>query len=206
MKNVAFENRTEKNILGEIISKKGLQQLRISETEKYAHVTYFFNNQKEKPFLNESRVLVSSPDVSTYDLKPKMKAKEIADRVISEIEKKKNDFIIVNLVNADMVGHTAVKKAIIKAVETVDHEAHRIIQKGLHDDYTVFVFADHGNAEDQRAKWATSHTTNPVKLTIISSEIKKIKKRGGLQDIAPTALAEMNIKKPKEMSGESLFL
>lgn len=206
MKNVAFKNRTEKNILGEVISKKGLRQLRISETEKYAHVTYFFNNQKEKPFLNEYRILIPSLKVSTYDLKPEMRAKDIANKVIPEIGKKKYDFIVVNLVNADMVGHTAVKKAVIKAVETVDGEAHRIIQEGLQHDYTIFIFADHGNAEDQRPSRATSHTTNPVKLTIVSSDIKKIRKKGELQDIAPTTLSEMDIKKPKEMSGRSLFM
>lgn len=206
VKNVAFKKKVEKNILGGVISKKGLQQLRISETEKYAHVTYFFNNQKEDPFLKESRIIIPSLKVSTYDLNPEMKVKSIANKVICEIGKEKYDFIVVNLVNADMVGHTAIKGAIIRAVEAVDLETHRITQKGLEHDYTVFIFADHGNAEDQRPRWATSHTINPVKLTVVSTDIKKIKKRGGLKDIAPTALFEMNIKKPKEMSGESLIL
>jgi 2,3-bisphosphoglycerate-independent phosphoglycerate mutase len=206
LKNVAFQNRFEKNILGEVISKKGLNQLRISETEKYAHVTYFFNNQKEEPFLNEKRIMIPSLKISTYDLNPEMKAKAIADKLISEIRKEKHELIVVNLVNADMVGHTAVKKAIIKAVEVVDLEAHRIVQEGLQHNYTIFIFSDHGNAEDQRPKWATSHTTNPVKLTVVSLDVKRIKKKGELQDIAPTALFELGIKKPKEMTGESLIL
>jgi 2,3-bisphosphoglycerate-independent phosphoglycerate mutase len=206
LRNVAFKNRSRKNILGEVISKKGLNQLRISETEKYAHVTYFFNNQKEEPFLNEERIMIPSLKIPTYDLKPEMKAKVVADKIISEIKKERYEFIVVNLVNADMVGHTAIKKAIVKAVEVVDLETHRIVQEGLQHDYTIFIFADHGNAEDQRPRWATSHTTNPVKLTVVSTELKKIKKKGELQDIAPTALSEMGIKKPKEMSGESLIL
>jgi 2,3-bisphosphoglycerate-independent phosphoglycerate mutase len=206
LRNVAFKKKKEKNILGEVISKKGMKQLRISETEKYPHVTFFFNNQEEKPFLGETRLMVPSLRIPTYDLRPKMKAGVIAKKAVEEIKKNKYSFIVINLVNADMVGHTAKKEAIIEAVETVDRETDKIVQAGMKDGYTIFIFADHGNAEDQRPQWATSHTINPVKLTVVSTEKKKLKKGGGLQDIAPTALAVLGIKKPKEMTGDSLFL
>ncbi len=206
LKNVAFKNRKEKNILGEVVSKNRMKQLRISETEKYPHVTYFFNNQEEKPFLGEVRLLIPSLKIPTYDLSPEMKASAIAKKTVEEIKKDEYHFIVVNLVNADMVGHTAKKEAIIEAVEVVDRETNRIVETGIQKGYTIFIFADHGNAEDQRPEWATSHTINPVKLTIISKEKKKIKKSGGLQDIAPTALSILKIKKPREMTGNSLFL
>jgi len=206
LKNVAFKKRRVKNILGEVVSKNKMKQLRVSETEKYPHVTFFFNNQEEKPFLGEVRELVSSPKIPTYDLMPKMKAKTVANKTVKEIKKNKYHFIVVNLVNADMVGHTAKKEKIIEAVEVVDKETNKIVQAGLQEKYTIFIFADHGNAEDQRPQWATSHTTNPVKLTVLSEEMKRLKKNGGLQDIAPTALSVLGIKKPKEMTGECLFI
>jgi 2,3-bisphosphoglycerate-independent phosphoglycerate mutase len=206
LKNVAFGKRKEKNILGEIISKNKMKQLRISETEKYPHVTFFFNNQEEKPFQGETRLLVPSLKIPTYDLKPEMMAGVIAKKTVEEIKKDKYHFIVVNLVNADMVGHTAKKEAIIKAVEVVDKQANKIAKAGVQKGYTIFIFADHGNAEDQRPQWATSHTISPVKLTIVSKEKKRLKKSGGLQDVAPTALEVLEIKKPKEMTGSSLFL
>lgn len=206
LKNVAFKKRKENNILGELVSRNKMKQLRISETEKYPHVTFFFNNQEEKPFSGEKRMMIPSLKVSTYDLKPEMKASAIARKTIEEIKKNKYHFIVVNLVNADMVGHTAKKEAIIKAVEVVDKQTQRIVQEGIKNGYTIFIFADHGNAEDQRKEWATSHTTNPVKFTVISEKKNKLKRTGGLQDVAPTALEVLGIKKPREMSGSSLFL
>jgi 2,3-bisphosphoglycerate-independent phosphoglycerate mutase len=205
IKNPAFKENKVKNILGEIVSQKGVRQLRISETEKYAHVTFFFNNQREKPFNLEDRILIPSLKIATYDLSPEMKARAIAIRVVKELKSEKYGFVVVNLVNADMVGHSGDKKAIKRAVEEVDRESYKIVKEALLRDYNVFLFADHGNAEDQRLERNTSHTTNPVKLTFVSSKkIKKIKK-GELKDIAPTVLEIMGIKKPKEMEGESLF-
>ncbi len=205
IKNSAFKERKVKNILGEVVSQNKVKQLRISETEKYAHVTFFFNNQKEKPFSLEDRVLIPSLKVATYDLNPEMKAKAIATRVVKELKSEKYGFIVVNFVNADMVGHSGNKKAIERAVEEVDRESYKIVKEALLKDYCIFLFADHGNAEDQRPERNTSHTTSPVKLTFISSEKTKKLKRGELKDIAPTVLEVMGIKKPKEMEGNSLL-
>ena len=159
-KNIAFKKRKENNILGELISKNKMKQLRISETEKYPHVTFFFNNQEEKPFLGEKRLMIPSLKVSTYDLKPEMKASAIARETIEEIKKNKHHFIVVNLVNADMVGHTAKKEAIIRAVEVVDKQVQRIVQAGIKNGYTIFIFADHGNAEDHGDRRFTGRRNN----------------------------------------------
>ena len=204
---VAFASISLENLLGEVISKSGLKQLRISETEKYAHVTFFFNGQRENPYKNEERILVPSPKVATYDLKPEMSVYEITERLIKEIEKEQYSFIVVNLVNGDMVGHTGITSACIKAVEAVDECVGMITSQILEKKGVALVFADHGNVEDQSAKRKTSHTTNKVPLILVSEFGKKIKlkKKGGLQDIAPTALDLLNIKKPKEMTGKSLI-
>jgi 2,3-bisphosphoglycerate-independent phosphoglycerate mutase len=206
---VAFPEVKLTNLLGEVISKAHFNQLRISETEKYAHVTFFFNGQQEKPFEGEDRILIPSPKVQTYDQKPEMSVKEIANRLCDEIQKKNYDFVVTNLVNGDMVGHTGIKKAIIKGVEAVDSATKQITEKALELGYTIFIFADHGNAEDQTIKWRTSHTTNKVPFIIVSNNEKlkkmKLKKGKGLSDIAPTALKLMNISIPKEMSGESII-
>ena len=206
---VAFKELKIRNILGEIISRNRLKQLRISETEKYAHVTFFFNCQIEKLFPGEDRILIHSPKVATYDLKPEMSAYEVTRRLVQEIKKKKYDFIVVNLVNCDMVGHTGVTSAIKKAIKAVDDCVGKIVDAGLKKDYNLLVFGDHGNAEDQTAKWGTSHTTNPVPFILVSNDetLKKakLKKNKGLQDIAPTVLGLMGVKKAKEMKGESLI-
>ncbi|MBW2981253.1 2,3-bisphosphoglycerate-independent phosphoglycerate mutase [Candidatus Woesearchaeota archaeon] len=204
--NVAFKDIILKNLLGEVISKKGLKQLRISETEKYAHVTFFFNGQIEKPYKNEERILIHSPKVATYDLKPEMSAYEITKSLLKEIDKDRFDLIVVNLVNGDMVGHTGVIKACLKAVNVVDDCVGKITNKILEKDGTALVFADHGNIEDQTPMWRTSHTRNKVPFILVSSKGKKVKLRnkGGLSDIAPTVLDLFGIKKPKEMSGKSL--
>lgn len=204
---VAFKEPETKNNLGNVISQNKLTQLRISETEKYAHVTFFFNSQIEKPNKGETRILIPSPKVATYDLKPEMSVFEIAKTLTREIQKEKHNVIITNLVNGDMVGHTAKIPAIKKACEAVDTALKQIVQTGLKHNYDILIIADHGNAEDQRPGWETSHTTNPVPAILVSNKYKKskLKKDKGLQDVAPTILKLLDIEKPKEMTGESLI-
>jgi len=206
---VAFPNISLNNLLGDVISRAGGRQLRISETEKYAHVTFFFNGQKEKSNKGEDRILINSPKVATYDLQPEMSAPQIAARLVKEISRARYDFMVVNLVNCDMVGHTANKQAIIKAIEAVDKAQGEIISSALNNNYTCLVLADHGNAEDKSAKTMTSHTTNPVPVLVISnnSKIKKVKVRAGagLKDVAPTILKIMGLKVPKEMTGRNFL-
>ncbi len=201
---VAFKEESIKNLLGEVISDKGLKQLRISETEKYAHVTFFFNGQNESAFKGESRIMIPSPNVKTYDLKPEMSIYEVSDKLINEIRKKEFNFIVVNLVNGDMVGHTGVGSAIRKAVASVDECVGKIVNAGIENEYTVLVSADHGNAEDQTKENRTNHTTNKVPFVCVGAGDVKLK-NGGLQDIAPSVLDLLKIKKPKEMSGNSLI-
>jgi 2,3-bisphosphoglycerate-independent phosphoglycerate mutase len=207
--NVAFKDEKLKNLLGEVIAQSGLKQLRISETEKYAHITFFFNGQTEQPNSNEERILIPSPKVATYDLKPEMSVYEVTDRLVQEINTEKYDLIVTNLVNGDMVGHTGIKEAIRKAVIAVDTALGKIIKAGLEHNYILLVFADHGNVEDKSPKWATSHTTNPIPFIVVSKDQKlqkiKLKKGCGLKDIAPTVLKIMDIKSPKEMTGKSII-
>ena len=208
----AFEEETVKNNLGEMISKKGLKQLRIAETEKYAHVTYFFNSQVEKPYKGEEMIMLPSPKVPSYDLKPEMSAYEITKEVVRQISKKKYDFILINFANCDLVGHSAVKKAIIKCVEVVDECIGRVVESCLRNDYIAIITADHGSAEDKLypdGKPKPAHSTNPVNFIIVSNDekLKKIKlSKGELKDVAPTILDLMNIKKTKEMRGKSLIV
>ncbi len=206
---VAFPNENLKNLLGEVISRSGLKQLRISETEKYAQVTFFFNGQKEEANKNEDRILIPSPKVLTYDLKPEMSVFKITNRLIKEAKKRVYDFILVNLVNCDMVGHTANAPAIKKAVEAVDSAQGKIVKTSLAVGYSCLLLADHGNAEDKTKKTTTSHTTNPVPVILISNEKKflktKIKGGAGLSDVAPTVLKILGIKKPKDMTGKSFI-
>jgi 2,3-bisphosphoglycerate-independent phosphoglycerate mutase len=199
----AFKDVKLKNILGEIISKKNKKQLRISETEKYAHVTYFFNDQIEKPFKKEDRTLIPSPKVATYDQKPEMNVYKVTKELISQIKKKKYDLIVTNLVNCDLVGHTCVWNAALDAVEAVDDCVGKIVKAGIENNYAIIILGDHGNVEDMTAHWCTSHTINPVPCIIISD--KKRIRAGGLQDIAPTILDLMYIAKPIEMTGRSLL-
>jgi 2,3-bisphosphoglycerate-independent phosphoglycerate mutase len=206
---VAFPDTPLKNLLGEVVARAGVKQLRISETEKYAHVTFFFNGQAEKANPVEERILIPSPKVPTYDYKPEMSADKIACRLVKEIGRRYYDLIIVNLVNCDMVGHTAKAKAIIKAVEAVDKAQGKIVRAALDNDYTCLLIADHGNAEDKSPATATSHTTNPVPIIMISNNKKlkkaKIRKGGGLKDIAPTILEVIGLEAPREMSGKNLI-
>ena len=197
-------------ILGEVVSKNGLSQLRIAETEKYAHVTYFFNGGEEKSFPNEDRCVVPSPrDVDTYDLKPEMSAEQVAKEVISKIKENKYHVIILNFANMDMVGHTGIIKAAIKACETVDFCAGQVVQLIQEAGGTVFITADHGNAEKMLAENGqphTAHTLNPVPLILVDDTRKGSElKTGSLRDIAPTILDILEIDKPEQMTGTSLI-
>ncbi len=205
---VIFENDDLKNTLGEIIAQNGLKQIRIAETEKYPHVSFFFSGGREKPFDGEKRIMIQSPKVATYDLKPEMSAEEVTDAIIPEIENKSADFVCLNFANADMVGHTGVFQAAIKAVETVDQCVERVVTAALKNDYTVFLTADHGNADyliNEDGSPNTAHTLNLVPLFIIDKEWKGTVKPGKLGDIAPSILTIMNLPIPKEMTGDVLI-
>ena len=202
---VIFPEVNVKNCLWEVLSKAWLRQLRISETEKYAHVTFFFNWQVETPFENEDRILIPSPKVATYDLAPEMSAYEITDKICEKMDNDNYDVIITNLVNWDMVWHTWVIDAIHTAVKTVDDCIWKLIECWLKNWYELLVFADHGNVEDQTPEWRTSHTTNPVPFIVVSNEQYELRETWSLADIAPTVLKILWIKKPIEMTGESLI-
>ncbi len=208
---IAFGPVHLKQILGEVISAHGLNQLRIAETEKYAHVTYFFNGGEEKAFPNEDRVLVPSPrDVPTYDKKPEMSAYEVADKAAALIESGKYHLVVMNFANLDMVGHTGVLEAAVKACEAVDRCVEKVVTVALGKGYTVLVTADHGNAEQMQEPNGhihTAHTVNPVPLVLVGYPDKSVSLQPGvLGDIAPTILHIMGIEKPKEMTGKSLIL
>lgn len=205
---VVFEKDNLLNTLGDIVSKSGKTQVRIAETEKYPHVTFFFNGGREVPFKNEKRILVNSPKVATYDLMPEMSAHEVKSQIISYMKSEKPDFICLNFANPDMVGHTGVFSAIVKAVETVDNCLEEIVNEGRKIGYEFIVIADHGNADlavnpDQTPN--TAHTTNPVPIILISEDQKLKIKNGKLADIAPSILNRLGIAPPKEMNGISLI-
>lgn len=207
---VAFGPVHMSNILGKVISDHGLKQFRIAETEKYAHVTYFFNGGEEKPFPMEDRCVIPSPrDVETYDQKPEMSAALVTEEVISQIKSDKYDFIVLNFANMDMVGHTGIVEAAVKACEEVDRCLSKIVTLLKEKGYAAVITADHGNAEmmiDQNGKPYTSHTLNPVPLILVDDTRKNISlKSGSLQNIAPTILEIMDIEKPEEMTGQSLM-
>lgn len=204
---ILFEKDHLKNTLGEVIANNDLQQLRIAETEKYPHVTFFFSGGREKEFRNERRILLDSPKVATYDLQPEMSAAQITEAVIKEIKDKGPDFICLNFANPDMVGHTGVYPAIIKAVETVDSCTEKIVESGLENGYSFIILADHGNAdyavnEDNTPN--TAHTTNPVPVILLDKDYSKIE-NGKLADIAPSILKLMGIEIPEEMTGKVLI-
>lgn len=208
----AFEEEMVKDNLGEILAKNKLKQLRLAETEKYAHVTYFFNSQIETPNKGEDRVMIPSPKVPSYDLKPEMSAYKIAKEAVRQISNKKYDFILMNFANCDLVGHSAVKKAIIKCVEVVDDCMGKVVRACMENDYISIITADHGSAEDKLypdGRPKPAHSTNPVNFIIVSNDerLKKIRLvKGGLKNVAPTILDLMNIKKPKKMTGKSLII
>ncbi|GAC1423238.1 MAG: 2,3-bisphosphoglycerate-independent phosphoglycerate mutase [Flavisolibacter sp.] len=205
---IMFENDNLNNTLGEVIQNNNLKQLRMAETEKYPHVTFFFSGGREQPFEGESRLMVASPKVATYDLKPEMSAFELTDQLLPQIEKGEASFICLNYANADMVGHTGVWEAVIKAVETVDQCVGKVITKGLASGYTIFLTADHGNADymiNEDGTPNTAHTLNLVPLFIIDKEWKGGIQKGKLGDIAPTILNMMNLDIPSEMTGNILI-
>jgi len=206
--NVVFETDNLKNTLGEVIERAELEQIRIAETEKYPHVTFFFNGGRETPFKGETRLMAQSPKVATYDLQPEMSANEITNLIVPEIEKQKAGFICLNFANADMVGHTGVFEAVVKAVETVDHCVEKVVRTALVNGYTVFLTADHGNADfmiNEDGSPNTAHTMNPVPFFIIDNDWKGNLNPGKLGDIAPTMLKLMKIEIPAEMTGNILF-
>lgn len=203
---VIFEKENLNNTLGEVISKAGKQQIRIAETEKYPHVTFFFSGGREKSFEGESRIMVPSPKVATYDLQPEMSAEEVKTKIIHEIKKQGADFICLNFANPDMVGHTGVFSAIVKAVEKVDECLGEIIKAGREENYSFVIIADHGNADyavNEDGSANTAHTTNLVPAILIDDEFSKLKD-GKLADIAPSILSLLKIDIPTEMDGEVL--
>jgi 2,3-bisphosphoglycerate-independent phosphoglycerate mutase len=209
--NVIFETDDLKNTLGDILSQHNKKQIRIAETEKYPHVTFFFSGGREVPFEGEKRIMIPSPKVATYDLQPEMSAREITEALLPEIKNKTADFICLNYANTDMVGHTGVWEAVIKAAETVDSCVEKVVTAALENGYTVFLTADHGNADymiNEDGTPNTAHTLNPVPLFIIEKEHGgkwSTVKPGKLGDIAPTILNLMELPIPAEMTGEILI-
>ena len=205
---IAFKPESLKNTFGEYVSKQGLTQLRIAETEKYAHVTFFFNGGEEKQYKGEDRILIPSPKVQTYDLKPEMSAYEVTKKVVEAVQSDKYDTIILNYANPDMVGHTGNLEATIKAIEVIDECVQKVVDAVEEKNGMIIMTADHGNAEQmidyKTGEPHTAHTTNPVPLVLIGAEGIKLKE-GKLADLAPTMLELMELKKPEEMTGESLI-
>jgi 2,3-bisphosphoglycerate-independent phosphoglycerate mutase len=194
--------------LGEVVSRAGLRQIRIAETEKYPHVSFFFSGGREKPFEGESRLMVPSPKVSTYDLQPEMSAQGIVDAIVPELQQGNPDLVVLNFANPDMVGHTGVFDAIVKAVETSDDCARQVVEAGLARGYSFVIIADHGNADkalNPDGSPNTAHSTNPVPVVVLNSPAKGLRS-GILADVAPTILDLMNVEKPAEMTGSSLLI
>ena len=204
--NVIYNNDNIKNTLGEVLSKAGKKQIRIAETEKYPHVTFFFSGGQEAPFEGESRILRNSPKVATYDLQPEMSAYELKDALCEDLKKGEADFVCLNFANGDMVGHTGMMDAAIKACEAVDACAKEVIETGLANGYTTLLIADHGNCETMMnpdGSPHTAHTTNPVPMILIDNELTSIKD-GVLGDVAPTILKLIGVEQPAEMTQHSL--
>jgi 2,3-bisphosphoglycerate-independent phosphoglycerate mutase len=205
---VAYPEIHNSDILGEVLSKRGLKQLRCAETEKFAHVTFFFNGQRNDPFDGEDRILIDSPKVATYDLQPEMSIYGVRDKLVEAINSGKYDAVICNYANGDMVGHTGVYDAIIKAVEAVDTCVHDAVEAVVKMGGAAIITADHGNAEQTKlpdGSPMTSHTTNPVPLTIVGAGEVKLREGGTLADIAPTLLQLMGEEQPAEMTGKTLI-
>ena len=203
---ILFDKENVQDTLGEVVAKAGKNQLRIAETEKYAHVTFFFSGGREAAFENEERVLVNSPKVATYDLQPEMSAPEVASELIKVLDTKKNDLVILNFANGDMVGHTGIYEAITKAVTTIDGLVKDVVDSAVANGYTVLITADHGNADNAvnaDGSPNTAHSLNPVPFIVVDNDIKEVK-NGILADIAPTILKLMGIEQPACMSGTAL--
>ena len=204
---VLFEKDNLNNTLGEVLAKNGKKQIRIAETEKYPHVTFFFSGGREAEFEGEKRILINSPKVATYDQKPEMSAREITDAIVFELEKQECDFVVLNFANPDMVGHTGVFEAAIKACETVDQCTQQVVESGMKNKYTFIILADHGNSDcmiNPDGSPNTAHTTNPVPCFLVDASEKIAIKDGKLGDIAPTICKLMGITVPNEMSGHIL--
>jgi 2,3-bisphosphoglycerate-independent phosphoglycerate mutase len=205
---VIFDKDNLENTLGEVLANAGKKQIRIAETEKYPHVTFFFSGGRETAFEGESRILCPSPKVATYDLKPEMSAHNIKDKIIPELNKKEADFICLNFANPDMVGHTGVFEAAVKACETVDFCAGKVTEAALQNGYTIIIIADHGNADcmiNDDGTPNTAHTTNLVPCILVSNSYKGKIKNGKLGDLAPTILTLMGLPIPQQMTGNVLI-
>lgn len=205
---VVFDKDNLNNTLGEVLEKAGKKQIRIAETEKYPHVTFFFSGGREQPFEGESRLLCPSPKVATYDLQPEMSARDIRDKIIPELKKKEVDFVCLNFANADMVGHTGDFSAAVKAVETVDQCTEAVVKEALAQGYTSIVIADHGNADmmiNEDGSPNTAHTTSLVPFIVVDKDFKGPLKDGKLGDLAPTILKLMGVKQPEDMTGFTLL-
>jgi 2,3-bisphosphoglycerate-independent phosphoglycerate mutase len=205
---VIFDKDNLNNTLGEVLAKAGKKQIRIAETEKYPHVTFFFSGGREQPFEGEKRLLCPSPKVATYDLQPEMSAKDIRDKIIPELKTKEPDFIVLNFANPDMVGHTGVFAAAVKAVETVNDCAEAVVTVALENNYTTIIIADHGNADmmiNEDGTPNTAHTTNLVPCILVDAEYKGSLKDGKLGDLAPTILKLIGVAQPADMGGVSLI-
>ena len=203
---ILFDKENVPNTIGEYVSKCGLSQLRIAETEKYAHVTFFLNGGREEKFEGEERILVASPKVATYDLQPEMSAPEVADKLVEALDSQKFDFICLNFANGDMVGHTGVYDAIVAAVKAVDGCVEKVVEAALRNGYEVVQIADHGNADNAvnpDGTPNTAHSLNPVPIVVVSDRVKSVRD-GILADVAPTVLKLMGLEQPAEMTGEAL--
>jgi 2,3-bisphosphoglycerate-independent phosphoglycerate mutase len=203
---VVFDKENVSNTIGEIVSNAGLNQIRIAETEKYAHVTFFMNGGREEEFPGEKRILIQSPKVATYDLQPEMSAPEVRDAIVAELNKGEVDFVALNFANGDMVGHTGIYEAIQKAIETVDGCVGDVVDAAKSNNYTVMIIADHGNADNavnEDGSPNTAHSLNPVPCILVSDKYQKIE-NGILADVAPTLLTIMGLEIPEEMTGKVL--
>ena len=203
---ILFDKENVQNTIGEYVSKQGLKQLRIAETEKYAHVTFFLNGGREELFENEERILVASPKVATYDLQPEMSAYEVKDKLVEALGEQKYDFICLNFANGDMVGHTGIYDAIVKAVKAVDECVEAVVEAAVANGYEVVQIADHGNADNainEDGSANTAHSLNPVPIVVVSDRVAKVE-NGVLADVAPTVLKLMGLEQPEEMTGKAL--
>ena len=204
---VVYNKDNITNTLGEVLEAAGKKQIRMAETEKYPHVTFFFSGGREEPFIGESRILCPSPKVATYDLKPEMSAYDLKDALLPELFKKEANFIVLNFANGDMVGHTGSMEAAIKACETVDDCTKQVVEAAIANDYSVLILADHGNCEtmyNEDGSPNTAHTTNPVPVILVDKDLKEIND-GVLGDIAPTVLKLMGVAQPAVMTGKVLI-
>lgn len=206
--NVIFNDSNLPMTMGEVLEGAGKKQIRIAETEKYPHVTFFFSGGREQPFMGQSNILRNSPKVATYDLQPEMSAGELRDALIPELEKEEVDFVCLNFANPDMVGHTGVFEAVVKAVETVDACAEKVVQTGLKHGYSFIIIADHGNADfmiNEDGSPNTAHSTNLVPCIFVDNDFHPTLNNGKLGDVSPTILKLMGVEQPKEMTGVPLF-